>query len=410
MTLLVECPECKKRNSLKVKSCKCGFALARFSGRVYWIEYYDVGGQRKRERIGPNKAAAEQRLREVLTARTKGRHIKKSPDARTLFKSLAAWYLELPEVKAKRSYRRDRQSVKFLLPHSGERLLKDIKPATVENYKQKRLSDTNYKGTTMKPATVNRELACLKTIFSKAVKNGKAEKNPCQGLKMLKENNVRDRVLSSEECNNLLDHSLPHLKPIIKLAYHTGMRLGEILGLTWEQMDLKDGFIMLAPEDCKTNEGRLVPLAPELTEMFKAIPRGLPGVPVFMRDGKPIVSIRDAFESACKRAEIDDFHFHDLRHTFVNNRRLEGHDYFRIMAATGHKTMSVFKRYNTVSRDELKALVGGKMETVDTNMDTWTPPPKTHQKRGRPLEPNPLIFLWCRRPDSNRHKVALGGF
>lgn len=272
MGLLVECPECKKRNSQKAKTCKCGFALAKYSGRVYWIEYYDLEGVRRRERIGPNKAAANQRLREALTARTEGRHIKKNPDAKTHFKTLAAWYLELPEVKAKRSYDRDRQSIKFLLPHFGERLLKDISPATVESYKQKRLADTNYKGTTTKPATVNRELACLKTIFSKAVKNEKAERNPSYGVKLLKENNVRDRVLSSEEYDNLLKHSLPYLKPIIKLAYHTGMRLGEILGLTWGQVDLKNDFIMLAPEDCKTNEGRLVPLAPELLEMFKAMP------------------------------------------------------------------------------------------------------------------------------------------
>jgi integrase len=381
MGLLIECPSCKKRNSAKVKACKCGFALAKFSGRVYWIEYY-LDGQRKRERIGPNKAAAEQRLREVLTARTEGRFIKKSPDVRTFFKTLAAWYLELPEVKAKRSYARDRQSVRFLLPHFGERLLKDITPATVESYKQKRLTDTNYKGTTTKPTTVNREMACLKTIFSKAVKNGKAERNPTYGVKLLKENNIRDRVLSQEEYENLLTHSAPYLKPVVKLAYHTGMRLGEILGLTWGQMDLREGFIKLAPKDCKTNEGRLVPLNGELVEMFKAMPRGLPGLPVFLRDGKPITSIREAFTSACKRAEIDNFHVHDLRHSFVNNR-LEGHDYFRIMAETGHKTMSVFKRYNTVSREELKALVGLKMDTMDTNMDTYQ---KSATKKGLALE------------------------
>jgi integrase len=382
MGLLLECPNCKNRNSPKKRACKCGFALNRLSGRVYWIEYY-LDGQRKRERIGPNKAAAEQRLREVLTARTEGRFIKKSPEVKNKFKTLAAWYLDLPEVKAKRSYNRDQRSVRLLLPHFGDRLLKDIKMATVEAYKQKRLADTNYKGTHTKPATVNRELACLKTIFSKAVKNGKAERNPTCGVKLLKENNVRDRVLSSEEYELLLTHSAPHLNPIIKLAYHTGMRLGEILGLTWGQVDLREGFIKLAPEDCKTNEGRLVPLAPALIDMFKTMPRGLPGVLVFLRDGKPITSIREAFTSACKRAGIDNFHFHDLRHTFVNNRRLEGHDYFRIMAATGHKTMSVFKRYNTVSRDELKALVGGKMDTMDTYMDTY---PESAIKMGQAVE------------------------
>jgi integrase len=134
-------------------------------------------------------------------------------------------------------------------------------------------------------------------------------------IKQLKENNKRDRVLSEEEYIRLLSYSPAHIKPIIKLAYHTGMRQGEILGLTWDQIDLLFG----------------------------------------------IASIQKAFENAKKKAELIDFTFHDLRHTFINNRRLEGHDYFRIMAITGHKTMSVFKRYNTVSKEELRSVVGEKI-------------------------------------------------
>lgn len=116
MGLLVECPECKKRNSQKAKTCKCGFALAKFSGRVWWIEYYDHDKRLRRERIGPNKAAADHRLREVLSAKVKERHIKKNPEAKTTFRALAQWYLELPEVKAKRSFMRDNQSLARLLP------------------------------------------------------------------------------------------------------------------------------------------------------------------------------------------------------------------------------------------------------------------------------------------------------
>jgi hypothetical protein len=88
MGLLVECPECKRRNSPKAKNCKCGFALAKFSGKVYWVEWYQEG-QRKRERIGPNKAAAEHREREVKSARAEGRYIKKSPDSRL---GLRTWF------------------------------------------------------------------------------------------------------------------------------------------------------------------------------------------------------------------------------------------------------------------------------------------------------------------------------
>jgi integrase len=137
------------------------------------------------------------------------------------------------------------------------------------------------------------------------------------------------------------------------------MRRGEILNLAWDRVDLKEGFIHLQPEDTKTSEGRDIPLFPELMEMFKGMPRGLPGVPVFTRNGKPIKDFRYGFEAACKRAGIEDFTFHDLRHTFVTNmRRLGVHDLV-IMAITGHKTLAMFKRYNTVSKEDLRAAVQG---------------------------------------------------
>ena len=362
MGLLVECPECKKRNSQKFKNCKCGFALAKFSGRVWWIEYYDHDKRLRRERIGPNKAAAEQRLREILSARTEGRYIKKCPDACTHFKDLAAWYLELSEVKAKRSYKRDRELITNLLPYFGDKLLKDITPALVEGYKQKRLAEPSGRTPSKltAPATVNREVACLKALFNKAIANEKAERSPFQGkkVKMLKENNERDRLLTPEEYVRLLAHCAPQIKPIVKIAYYTGMRQAEILFLTWGQVDLKEGFIHLQPEDTKTHEARIVPLNQELIEMFQSMPRGLPVVRVFPYKGKAFGStFQRAFETARKKAGIEDFTFHDLRHTAINNWRLQGHDYFRIMAASGHKTMHVFKRYNTVSKDELKSLV-----------------------------------------------------
>jgi integrase len=98
-------------------------------------------------------------------------------------------------------------------------------------------------------------------------------------------------------------------------------------------------------------------LTGELVEMFKAIPRGLPNMPVFTYQGRSIGEIKRSFATACKTAGIEDFTFHDLRHTAINNWRQAGHDYFRIMAVSGHKTMSVFKRYNTVDREEIRKLV-----------------------------------------------------
>jgi integrase len=359
----VKCPKCGKWQSGKARTCidtACNFVLGKRSGREYRIDYRNLNGERVREKIGPNREAAEQRLREVLSTMAEGRCIKKSPDARTRFKTLAEWYLNLAEVKAKRSYDRDNWSLRLLLPFFGERLLKDITPGIVEAYRQMRLATPSGRSpkNLTKPATVNREIACFKTIFNKAMKEGKAERNPCQGVKMLKENNERDRVLTLEEYHRLLTECPAHLKSVVRLAYYTGMRQGEILHLTWGQVDLKEGFIKLRPEDTKTSEGRCVPLRGDLLEMFKAIRPGLPlpQVQVFTYAGRTMGSIRRAFESAVKKAGIEDFTFHDLRHTAINNWRLQGHDYFRIMSASGHKTMHVFKRYNTVSPEELRKL------------------------------------------------------
>ena len=97
-----------------------------------------------------------------------------------------------------------------------------------------------------------------------------------------------------------------------------------------------------------------------------------------MRGGK--LDQAGAFRSACKRAGLRDFTFHDLRHSAINNWRLQGHDYFRIMAATGHKTLSVFKRYNTVSREELKALVREKLIDIHLYIHQTKPKPETHTR------------------------------
>jgi integrase len=87
------------------------------------------------------------------------------------------------------------------------------------------------------------------------------------------------------------------------------------------------------------------------------MPHGLPNVPVFTYNGKTMACIRKSFQSACKRAGIEGFTFHDLRHTFVTNMRRAGVHDSVIMTITGHKTLSMFYRYNSVSQEEMKAAV-----------------------------------------------------
>jgi len=204
-------------------------------------------------------------------------------------------------------------------------------------------------------------------ILNLAEQEGKIESVPFKGLKALKEHNIRDRVISHEEFERLITNCLPHTARIVAMAYYTAMRKGEILNLRWDRVDLSGGFIRLHPEDTKTDEGRIIPIHPEIAEMLMSMPRDISGW-VFALRGKPVSDIKNSFRAACIRAGIENFTFHDLRHTAINNWRLQGHDFFRIMAASGHRTMSVFKRYNAVSEDELRGLVNPPIGTyIGTN-------------------------------------------
>ena len=176
-------------------------------------------------------------------------------------------------------------------------------------------------------------------------------------------------MLSHGEYDHLISHCPHHTAQIVKMAYFTAMRQSEILKLKWDRIELKSDIVRLEPEDTKTDEQRTVHLHPELVLMLKSMPHTIHGR-VFTLDGKPVTEIKRSFKTACRKAGIKDLRFHDLRHTCINNWRLEGHDFFRIMKASGHKTMEAFKRYNTVTDEEVKALVPSEEDTyIDTTRE-----------------------------------------
>jgi len=233
--------------------------------------------------------------------------------------------------------------------------IKDITTGKVEGYQKQRLAEPSpvHPKKNITPCEVNKEVTALKVIFNRAVKHGKLKLNPIAQVKRLPENNIRQRVLTVGEFTALLDACEPHLKPIVQMAYHMGMRKDEIVRLTWSEVDSRNGFIRLPAERTKTDSSRIIPLHPEVRATLEKLPRGLHTDRVFLRHGQPFGEIKHSFQSACETAKIKDFTFHDLRHCALNNLRKAGNDYFKIMAMSGHKTISVFKRYNLVTEEEL---------------------------------------------------------
>lgn len=127
-------------------------------------------------------------------------------------------------------------------------------------------------------------------------------------VKLSQENNRRLRYLSQEECQALIDACALHLRPIVITALNTGMRLGEILSLKWEQIDLKHGFILL--DKTKNGERREIPINITVRKVLESIPHGPESLYVFTnRNGSPYKSVNNSFPTACRKAGIHDFRF-----------------------------------------------------------------------------------------------------
>jgi len=312
------------------------------------------------EKVGYGKRLAERAFAKRMLEWEKKKHLGLETKKDYTFRELVDWYLNLPKVQGKKSYKDDVSRANILKEVFGNHLAHEIKPAMVETFQHELLKRRcQRKKTTFRPASVNRVIALMKRIFNLAMREEFVDKNPCFKVSMLPENNKRDRVLTKEEFESLVSFLPQHAARIVTTAYYTGMRAGEIFGLTWDRVNLKEGFIDLEPEDTKTSEPRRIYLSPVLRDIFSQLSRvrHINHNFVFTYKGNPVKEIKSTFRSACKKAGIRDFRFHDLRHTFNTNMRKAGVDRSVIMKITGHKTMSMFERYNTVDKDDAQEAI-----------------------------------------------------
>jgi len=374
MGILVECPKCKIRSGLKRKICKCGHNVQKAGSKNYWIEYY-LKGKRTRERIGMSKHAAENRLREVQTAKAEGRTIRKNKNTVITLGSLREWYLDLTEVKQRRSYVSIQKCLRICIEGIGNIPVSELTKSRLELFRKKRLTENSKrKGRPVQPSTVNRDVTNLRAMLNKALEHDKIDSIPFGRIKLLEENNVRERVLSQDEFESLYLHCPQSLKGIVMIGFYLPMRQAEILNLTWEEIDLKMGFIRLGGLRTKTKIGRVIPLHPRIIEFLRSCPRPINGGYVFANSRR---FNRKAYNKAVEAAGIVDFNNHDLRHCAINNMRLAGNDHFVIKEASGAKTDSAFQRYNLVTEHEMKSIKwldekGVTSGTMDTYMDTNT--------------------------------------
>jgi integrase len=268
----------------------------------------------------------------------------KPKTTRILFEKFKEQYLEFSLAnKRPGTAKRDTVSLKPLQAFFGTKLISEINPFLIEKYKQKRKEDE------VSVRTINIELACLRHMFNMALKWGKAQKNPVGDVKLFKEPEGKDRILSPEEEIRLFEavrssKKAQHLEPIIITAIQTGMRKGEVLGLKWSNVDLTNRLIIV--EGTKSGHIRRIPMNTKLTKTLGDAKKVSKGDYVFSRNGKPYKSFRSAWDHALKKAGIEDLTFHSLRHTFGTRLGMAGVDVKTIQELMGHRDIKMTMRYS----------------------------------------------------------------
>jgi len=340
-------------------------------GENWYVDYRLPNGTRKREKVGPNKKQAERLLYKRKTEIAEAKFFGSQRKEEIPFDKMVNEYLEFHSKPYKKSFWRDEISVTHLISFFGSNTLQKITLLDVDKYKVQRL-------TVVSRSTVNREIACLKHIFSKPKEWGKINDNPIATAKLFRVDNKRVRYLEKEEIARLLTVSSGYLKPIIVVALNTGMRKGEILHLKWSDIDLENQIIHIT--DTKNREVREIPMNEVATRTVLGIKKNPRGPYVFCKkDGTPYKDVRDGFTNALERAAIRNFRFHDLRHTFASHLVMAGIDLKTVQELLGHKTFDMTLRYSHLSPDHKRRaaeVLGRRMDTI------WTPGQRIEERTG----------------------------
>ena len=323
-------------------------------GNTYWLKYYRNG----KPYYESTKATKETDATKLLKKREGEISEGKLPGIyfdRIRFDELAEDLLRDYRINQKKSLVRVNRGVEHLKDYFEGFKVTQITTPHIQGYIETRQNEEAAN------ATINRELSALKRMLNMGARQTPPKVDRVPYIPMLKENNVRKGFFEHGDYLALSDALPGYLKGFATFAYKTGWRVSEISNLTWGQVDREEGIVRLEPGEAKNDEGRTVYLDEELKEVFnrqwegrkksgKLIPYVFPG-----KDGKDrIKDFRGAWDKGCQDAAIGKRLFHDFRRTAIRNMVRAGIPERVAMMVSGHKTRSVFERYNIVNDTDLK--------------------------------------------------------
>jgi integrase len=298
-----------------------------------------------------------------------GRHFKTSEAKKHTFGEMVDHYIKTVLPNKPKSKAKQENQLTWWQDELGAYTLADVTPAMIGECRDKLLSGITYRGTKRSNATVVRYLSALSHCYSIAANEwGWIENSPMRKVRKPTEPKGRVRFLSDDERVRLLveckKSNNPLLYPIVVLALSTGMRHGEIVGLTWDVVDFQRNVVLLL--ETKNGERRAAPLAGLAYQLLKELYENkladsqlvFPGIGI-----KP-VDVRPAWEEALDKAKITDFRFHDLRHSAASYLAMNGATLAELAEVLGHKTLQMVKRYAHLSEQHTSKVVASMNEKI----------------------------------------------
>jgi integrase len=316
---------------------------------VLWIKYYRNGKPYYESSHSEKKMVALKLLKKREGEIGKGK-IPGMCFEKIRFDELAKDFLTDYRINRRKSLDKAKRCVRCLEKRFQGMRATEINTANIQSYIDERMEQG------FSNASINRELSALRRMFHLGTRctPPKVEQPPF--IPMLKESNVRKGFFEHDQFQAIKNALPEELRPLATFAYHTGWRKGEILKLTWDKVDMKQGIVRLDPGETKNDEARTLYMDEELwKEMRMLLSKRRLGCPyVFHRNGMPIRDFRDSWDSACAQAKVEGRFFHDFRRTAIRNMVRAAIPERVAMKISGHKTRSVFDRYNIVSDEDLR--------------------------------------------------------
>ena len=280
-------------------------------------------------------------------------------DPELSFSKLMDWGLEQDVMSAKASASDDLARAVHLKAEFGNRKAAQITPLMVDNFRIKMKKVVSER--TDKPfsgSSINKMVSLARRIYYLAMDAGIVKSNPFARRGTFKEE-PKGHYIPDHEFWKIYKHLPDYLKPVIMVAYLTGMRRGEILELKWDRVNLSEGYVDLTPEDTKTDEPRRIYFGSikELKDVFinADLKKKAGQELVFTKDdGSPVPKwyIQRLFKKACLKVKVYPYRLHDLRHSFNTNMTKAGVDQVVVMKLTGHKTNAMFLRYSHIDQEQ----------------------------------------------------------